>query len=135
MIHITKELLVEEIGKLPEEDPTLQDIWKLLKNRKDGWTRKTWEEIREILLKEKPYLQEKYKVKEIGIFGSYVRREQNENSDVDILVDFSETIGLFEFAGLEQYLTQKIDIPVDLVTKSGLKPRIGKNILAEVIMI
>lgn len=133
MIQITKELLVEEIRKLPEEEPVLQELWKVLKARKDGWVRKTWEEIRETLAGEKPYLQAEYKVKEIGIFGSYVRGEQNENSDVDILVDFSETLGLFKYIELEQYLTRKIGIPVDLATKPNLKPRIGRHILAEVI--
>jgi hypothetical protein len=133
MIPITKEILLEEIRRLPEEEPVLRELWKVLQARKDGWQRKTREEIREILAGEKPYLQEAYKIKEIGIFGSYARDEQDENSDVDILVDFSETPGFFKLVELEQYLTRKIGIPVDLAMKSDLKPRIGKRILSEVI--
>jgi predicted nucleotidyltransferase len=51
-------------------------------------------------------LAENYKVKEIGIFGSYIRGEQQEISDLDILVDFKEVIGLFKFIALERYLSE-----------------------------
>jgi predicted nucleotidyltransferase len=71
-------------------------------------------------------------VKEIGIFNSYVRGEQQDKSDLDILVDFEETIGLFKFVALERYLSQLIGVKVDLVMKSTLKPRIGKRIMDEV---
>lgn len=94
---------------------------------------KSFEEIKEILSKSKPMVQEKYKVKELGIFGSYVRGEQNESSDVDILIAFEKAPSLLKFIELENYLTETIGIPVDLVIKQVLKPRIGENILAEVI--
>jgi predicted nucleotidyltransferase len=71
-------------------------------------------------------------VKEIGIFNSYVRGEQQDKSDLDTLVDFEETIGLFKFVALERYLSQLIGVKVDLVMKSTLKPRIGKRIMDEV---
>lgn len=94
---------------------------------------KSFEEIKEILSKSKPMIQEKYKVKELGIFGSYVRGEQNESSDVDILIAFEKAPSLLKFIELENYLSETIGIPVDLVIKQVLKPRIGENVLAEVI--
>jgi len=72
-------------------------------------------------------------VKEIGIFGSYVRNEQKKNSDLDILVDFEETPSLFKFMELESYLKTILKVKVDLVMKSVLKPRIGRRILNEVV--
>lgn len=94
---------------------------------------RTLEEIKQWLVLNKPLLQEHYKVREIGIFGSYVRREQTETSDVDVLVEFSETPSLLKFINLENYLSDSLGVKVDLVHKSGLKPRLGERILAEVV--
>lgn len=94
---------------------------------------KTFNEIKEILSQSKPIIQEKYKVKEIGIFGSYVRGEQNEASDIDVLIDFEQAPSLLNFIELENYLSDTTGIKVDLVMRRVLKPTIGKNILAEVI--
>lgn len=58
---------------------------------------KTSEEIKQWLMQHKLLLKERYKVSEIGIFGSYVRQEQTENSDVDLLVEFSEIPSLLKF--------------------------------------
>jgi predicted nucleotidyltransferase len=69
----------------------------------------------------------------MGIFGSYVRGEQNETSDVDVLIDFEQAPSLLKFIELENYLSDTLGVKVDLVMKRVLKPRIGKNILAEVI--
>jgi predicted nucleotidyltransferase len=93
------------------------------------------ERIISILKEHKAELKEKYGVKEIGIFGSYVRGEYKEKSDLDILVEFEEDakIGLLKFVNLENYLSDLIGFKVDLVEKSALKTRIGKNILREVI--
>ncbi len=96
---------------------------------------KTLEEIKSELIDLKPVIQEKYKVKEIGIFGSYVKNKQKKRSDLDILVDFSETPTLFEFIELENFLTKSLGVKVDLVSKGALKPYIGKIILKEVIYI
>lgn len=82
-----------------------------------------------------PVLREKYKVKYLGVFGSYVRGEQKKRSDLDILVEFQEPVGLFEFMELEEYLAKNTGVKVDLVSKKALKPRIGKHILEEVINI
>ncbi|MEM3362659.1 MAG: nucleotidyltransferase family protein [Candidatus Anstonellaceae archaeon] len=96
---------------------------------------KTLKEIRTILENLKPELAKKYKIKEIGVFGSWVRGEQKKSSDIDILVEFEENSGisLFDFIEIEDYLRKKVGIKVDLVEKKALKPYIGKNILREVI--
>ena len=91
------------------------------------------EEIKSILENHKQDISEKYKVAEIGIFGSYVKGEQKETSDVDVLVEFKESIGLLKFIEMENYLTDLLEVKVDLVMKSSLKPRIGKHILEEVV--
>jgi predicted nucleotidyltransferase len=86
-----------------------------------------------ILRENKPVLEEKYKVKTLGVFGSYVRGEQKEDSDLDILVEFQEPVGLFKFMELEEFLGKNTGVKVDLVSRKALKPRIGKYILEEVI--
>jgi predicted nucleotidyltransferase len=96
---------------------------------------KTLQEIESILKDQKPILKRRFRVLEIGIFGSFVRGEQKDTSDLDLLIDFEEPIGLIQYVGLQNYLSDKIGEKVDLVTKSGLKPRIGRHILREVIYV
>ncbi|MGR3309807.1 MAG: nucleotidyltransferase family protein [Candidatus Brocadiales bacterium] len=91
------------------------------------------ERVISVIRKNMPVLRDKYKVKTVGVFGSYIREEQKKKSDVDILVDFSETIDLFTFVELEEFLSEKLDIKVDLVMKDTLKPRIKEGILKEVV--
>jgi len=91
--------------------------------------------IKARLLEQKPILAERFKVKEIGIFGSLVRGEQGEASDIDILVEFSEPVSLFTFIDLEDYLSEVLGAKVDLVSRKALKPHIGKNILKELVKI
>lgn len=93
------------------------------------------QEIKAVLAEHKLEIQKKFKVKEIGIFGSYVRGKQKEKSDIDVLVEFSEPVGLFEFMDLEEYLQTIFGVKVDLVSKKALKPHIGERILKEVIYI
>ncbi|MGD0954027.1 MAG: nucleotidyltransferase family protein [Methanotrichaceae archaeon] len=80
-------------------------------------------------------LRERFKVKEIGIFGSFVRGEQKETSDLDIRVDFEGRVGLFEIVRLERFLSETLGEKVDPVMKNSLKPRIGKHILREVVYV
>jgi hypothetical protein len=98
---------------------------------------KTFEQIKSTLAKHKEELRLKYKIKEIGIFGSYVRGEQKKQSDIDILVEFEETadLSLLDFIGIENYLSDFLGIKVDLVEKHTLKPRIGRHVLEEVVNI
>ncbi|TDP94679.1 hypothetical protein C7957_11014 [Halanaerobium saccharolyticum] len=80
----------------------------------------------------KPILEKNYKVKSIGLFGSFARNEANENSDVDILVQFSEDIG-WEFIDLKQFLEESLEREVDLVTVEALKAELKEEILRDVI--
>ncbi len=95
------------------------------------------EAIKRTLSKHKAELKRKFKVKTLGVFGSYVRGEQKRSSDVDILVEFDEDaeIGFFKFLELEELLSHMLGVKVDLVTKGALKPYIGKCILQEVVMV
>jgi len=98
---------------------------------------KNVEEIKKKLEKLKPSLKEKFQIKSIGIFGSYIKSEEKKRSDLDILVEFEESasLSLLDFIGLENYLSDELGVKVDLVEKSTLKPRIGKHILEEVVNI
>lgn len=80
-----------------------------------------------------PALTAQYRIKSLGLFGSYVRREQKPTSDLDILVEFDEAPSLFEFIRLEHRLSDLLGVKVDLVMKDSLKPAIGKRILQEVV--
>ncbi|MDH5459492.1 MAG: nucleotidyltransferase family protein [Candidatus Bathyarchaeota archaeon] len=91
------------------------------------------EQIKKELTELKPILKGKFKVESIGLFGSYVRGEQKGKSDLDILVEFSEPIGLFEFIELEDFLRRKLGVKVDLVMKESLKNRIKERIIKEAI--
>jgi hypothetical protein len=93
---------------------------------------KTREEIERTLKELKPSLSEKFKVKRIGIFGSYLRGEQSEESDVDILVEFSGPIG-WEFIDFKEFLEETLGQEVDLVTLRALKPQMRDRILKEVV--
>ncbi len=80
-------------------------------------------------------LIKKYGAKKIAVFGSYARGEEKPKSDIDILVEFSESPDFFEFIKLEDYLEKLLGIKVDLVTRDALKPLIRQEILKEVIYI
>jgi hypothetical protein len=94
---------------------------------------KTCNEVIDILRDKKPVFIEKYKVKELGLFGSYSKKEQTENSDIDILVEFDKPIGLFKFMEFEEDLESLLNNKVDLVSKNALKKIIKQRILDEVI--
>jgi len=105
------------------------------KNLLYNYYMKTIKEVKQILEKHKSIIEKQYKVKEIGIFGSYVRGNQKNISDIDILVEFYEPVGFFAFLDLEEYLSRLLNRKVDLVSKKALKPRIGERILQELIVI
>ena len=81
----------------------------------------------------KQILKERYKVKEIGVFGSFVRSEQTTESDVDILVDFFEVPDLLDFINLERYLQRVLRKKVDLVRKPVVRKELKERILNEVV--
>lgn len=94
---------------------------------------KTLDEIRQILSERKSWLCETYQITELGIFGSYARGEQTQDSDVDVLIDYTQAPTLFELVNLRDLLRDLTGLPVDVVTKNGLKPRIREQVLSEVI--
>lgn len=81
----------------------------------------TLHDIREQLRAELPYLREHYNVDRLGICGSYVRGEQTEDSDLDLLVTFTNTPGLFTIVGLKHYLEERLGLSVDLGMPDALK--------------
>lgn len=88
-------------------------------------------EIKAKLLGEKEILN-KYHISRVGLFGSYVHNSQKTGSDIDILVDFNETIDLFAYANLAEILSLSLKQRVDIVTINGLKPGFRDKILSEV---
>ena len=92
-------------------------------------------EIKKILKNNKIQLNKMFKVKEIGVFGSYIKNVQTKKSDLDILVEFESPVDFFDYIELEEHLTKILGIKVDLVMKKALKPNIGKNILKEVVYV
>lgn len=82
-----------------------------------------------------PQVKQKYGVTKLGIFGSYVRNEQREGSDLDILVAFKEVPGLFQYIELENVISDLLGIKVDLVMEDALKPGIKERVLNEVLLI
>ena len=96
---------------------------------------KTLDEITEILKEHKKEICERYKVKEIGVFGSFARGEQRKSSDVDILVEFEETTDVFQLIDLEDYLQELLKKKVDVVRKRAIRPELKDVILKEVVNI
>lgn len=82
-----------------------------------------------------PELRDRYGVISLGVFGSYVRGEQTDDSDLDLLIEFDPVVrfGLLTYCELENTLSDRLAVKVDLVMKKALKPRIGERILQEVI--
>ncbi|MFA5805039.1 MAG: nucleotidyltransferase family protein [Melioribacteraceae bacterium] len=94
----------------------------------------TLSQAKKVLRKNKSYLQQKYYVDEIGIFGSYTRGEQNSKSDIDLLVSFRKPIGL-EFVDLSEELEELLNHKVDLVSKGALKKRMYEFIKQEIVYV
>ena len=90
--------------------------------------------IQSILTDNRNELKKKYKVKEIGIFGSYARGEQKKTSDLDVLVKFDKNATLFDFVELGDFLEEKLKIKVDIVSEGGVRKELKNNIMKEVIM-
>ena len=78
-----------------------------------------------------PELRARWPVSYVGVFGSWIRREQGEGSDLDLLVDFVRPVG-FELVAFKDELERRLGLPVDLVMRSSLRRRIGRQILDEV---
>ncbi|MCK4417196.1 MAG: nucleotidyltransferase family protein [Candidatus Latescibacteria bacterium] len=93
---------------------------------------KTLSEMEEILRQNKPELEKRFKVKEIGIFGSFVRGDQKEKSDLDVLVEFEEPVSLLKLVSVENFLSETLGIKVDVIPKKDLRLELKQRILREV---
>ena len=94
----------------------------------------TLNDIKTTLSQLKPELQKKYHVKTLGIFGSAARDELSPQSDIDIIVDFDQPVGV-AFIDLADYLESKMRFPVDLVSQKGIKPQYYESIEKEIIYV
>lgn len=95
---------------------------------------RTLQDIESILNSHKSRLFKEYAIKSMAIFGSYSRKEQNESSDLDILVDFSDQIGI-RFVDLAEELENIIGFKVDLVSRKGIKEKYLQSIDADLIYV
>jgi len=84
-----------------------------------------------ILQMQLPELRERFGVRGLWLFGSYLREERRKRRDLDVLVEFDRVPSFFEFIRLERHLSELLKMKVDLVMKSALKPAIGRHILEE----
>jgi len=90
------------------------------------------EAIERKLGEKKEYIKRNFHVKEIGIFGSYIRGEQPTSSDIDILVEFEKGHkDFFNYMRLKYHLEELLGRNVDLVIKNAVKPRLRERILSE----
>ena len=85
---------------------------------------KSLDELKSELEALKPELKNRYKVESIGIFGSYSRGQQTKHSDLDVLVTFSEPIGLYRFIEVQEFISKRLEVKIDLVQKGALLPMI-----------
>ena len=93
---------------------------------------KNLEEIKSKLQGHKEILFSNYPLKSLAIFGSFSRNENHQNSDVDLLVDFSEPIGI-RFIDLADEIESLLSISIDLVSRNGIKEKYYKAIEGDLI--
>lgn len=119
---------MSQLGMTGIGQPTADSI-QLQDNKRQAPLEPFIELLRSVL----PELAERYGVKSLGVFGSYVRGDQHLGSDLDVLVEFDRTPTLFQLVHLSDELSERLGVKVDLVPKGGLRPTIAQRILAEVI--
>jgi predicted nucleotidyltransferase len=100
----------------------------------EGVSMKTLEELKKIIAQNQTLLEQKYKVKTLAFFGSFVHGDQTEESDIDVLVEFSEPVGLL-FIHLGDFLEEILGIKVDLLTPDAIKPNRKKFIMDELVYV
>ena len=96
---------------------------------------KTLEEIKEIIRSHKEELEERHRVKSIAIFGSYVRGEEKEESDIDLLVEFNGPVSLLHMVSVENYLSDLLGMKVDLVPRKNIREELKETIIKEAIAV
>jgi uncharacterized protein len=93
----------------------------------------TRSQVMDLLRPLKAELTERYRVRELALFGSLARQEQGPTSDVDLLVDFTEGATLFDLVGLGLFLEEKLGCPVDVVPRRALRREIGDEALNQAV--
>lgn len=91
--------------------------------------------IKKLINKNRVLLRKQYRIKAIGVFGSYARGTPHKGSDIDILVEFFRAPDFFKFIRLEKKLEKLLGNKVDLVTSKALRPFIKDAVLKEVIFL
>lgn len=89
----------------------------------------------EILKNNEILIKDKYPVKKLGVFGSFATGNNTEESDIDVLVEFTEPVDIFEFIDLKEFLETLLGKKVDLVSVKALKPFLRDRILGEVVYV
>lgn len=95
---------------------------------------KSLNDLKTVLTQNKQKLFKEYPIKSIAIFGSYARKEQNKASDLDLIVEFKDSIGI-RFIDLADDLENLIGIKVDLVSKNGIKNKYFEAIKSDLIYV
>ena len=90
-------------------------------------------QIRLLILERKDEIKEKFKAEVLGVFGSYARGEEKEESDIDVLVRFGEGATLLHLTGLGYYLEDLFGVPVDVVSERALHPMMKDDVLKELV--
>jgi uncharacterized protein len=96
---------------------------------------KTLEEVKLEIQALKPVLNERFKVETVDIFGSFSRGEQTKNSDLDLLVTYSESVDLLLVSSLRRYLRRKLHVKVNVVSKEFLNKHIRNQVLEEAVAV
>ena len=92
-------------------------------------------ELKKVIREHRQDLEQRFKVKTIAVFGSYVRNEPKKESDIDILVEFNSPVSLLHIVSLENYLSDILGIKADVVPKKNIRKELRENILKETISV
>jgi uncharacterized protein len=95
----------------------------------------TREHVLDTLKASRALLQERFHVRALALFGSYSRNEQTEDSDIDVLVEFSAPISGFQFVAMADELEKCLGRPVDVVPADGMKTHYRNYIQNELIYV
>jgi len=90
------------------------------------------QEILDVIRQSKQHLVSTFKVREVGVFGSVIRGEQRDDSDIDLLVDLAATADLLDLIGIGQYLEERLHTRVDVVPRNSLRREFRDQVLKEV---
>ncbi|MBI4712289.1 MAG: nucleotidyltransferase family protein [Planctomycetes bacterium] len=96
---------------------------------------KTLSKIKNTLKRHENEIKSRYRIKKIGIFGSYANNRQKKNSDLDVLVDIEEPVSLLGLVGIENYISGLLGVKVDLVPREDIRSELKQSILKKVIYI